>query len=201
RLALDLVREQNLLCKQVDYTDDHDVRAAIRTKSGRKTTPHVFIRDQCIGGYDQLLELHDSGRLVALLKDPAAAPPAAAAAATDDDDDDGDGSEISPAALKARFAEGAKDLLLDVREPSEWTATGVLAGARTIALGQLEAADDLDPNGVWIAYCRSGKRSLRAAEILGKRGFRSVVSLRGGILAWIAAGGATVAYKAGDKRT
>src|SRR5690606_35548083 len=97
RLALDLVREQNLLCKQVDYTDDHDLRAAIRTKSGRKTTPHVFIRDQCIGGYDQLLELHHSGRLVALLKDPAAAPPAAAVAATVDDDDDGDGSEISPA--------------------------------------------------------------------------------------------------------
>lgn len=195
RAALDLVREQNLLAKQVDYTDDHDLRTAIRTKSGRRTTPHVFIRDQCIGGFDELRELHESGRLAELLKDPAAKVPAAASAAADDDDD-GDGRELSPAALKTRLAEGGKVLLLDVREPSEWAQTGILAGARTVSLGQLEAADDLDPHGVWIAYCRSGKRSLQAAEILTRRGFRSVVSLRGGIEAWRSAGGPTVPFTA-----
>src|SRR5690606_24414079 len=96
RAALDLVREQNLLARQVDYTDDSDLRASIRTRSGRRTTPHVFIRDQCIGGFDELRELHESGRLLALLSDPAATLPAAASAEVDDDDDDGDEREISP---------------------------------------------------------------------------------------------------------
>lgn len=191
RAALDLVREQNLPAKTVDYTDDSDLRAAIRTKTGRRTTPHVFIRERCVGGFDELRELHDSGRLAALLRDPTAEPPGAAPAAADDEDD-GDERELTPAALKARLAEGGRVLLLDVREPSEWAETGVIAGARTLPLGQLEAADDLDPHGVWIAYCRSGRRSLRAAEALTRRGFRSVVSLRGGIEAWKAAGGATV---------
>ncbi|MBZ5708301.1 NifU family protein [Nannocystis pusilla] len=195
RAALELVREQNLLAKTIDYTDDHDLRTAIRTRTGRRTTPHVFIRERCIGGFDELRELHESGRLVELLKDPSAAPPVAAPTAADDDDDDGDGRELAPAALKARLAEGGKVLLLDVREPSEWAQTGVIAGARTVSLGELDKVDDLDPQGVWIAYCRSGRRSLQAAEVLGRRGFKSVVSLRGGIEAWKAAGGATVAYE------
>lgn len=195
RAALDLVREQNLLAKTIDYTDNHDLRTAIRTKTGRRTTPHVFIREKCIGGFDELRELHESGRLVELLKDPSAAPPPAAPAAAAEDEDEGDGRELTPAALKTRLAEGGKVLLLDVREPSEWAETGVIAGARTVSLGQLEQADDLDPQGVWIAYCRSGRRSLQAAEVLARRGFRSVVSLRGGIQAWKAAGGATVAYE------
>jgi rhodanese-related sulfurtransferase/Fe-S cluster biogenesis protein NfuA/glutaredoxin len=195
RAALDLVREQNLLAKTIDYTDDNDLRAAIRTKTGRRTTPHVFIRERCIGGFDELRELHESGRLAALLRDPSAEVPSASPAAAGDDEDEGDERELTPAALKARLEEGGRVLLLDVREPSEWAETGVIAGARTVSLGQLEAADDLDPQGVWIAYCRSGRRSLRAVEALTRRGFRSVVSLRGGIEAWKAAGGATVPYE------
>lgn len=195
RAALELVREQNLLAKTIDYTDSDDLRTAIRTKTGRRTAPHVFIRDVCVGGFDELRELHDSGRLVALLSDPAAKPQVAGPTFGGDDDDEGDERELTPAALKARLAEGARVLLLDVREPSEWTETGVIAGARTLSLGQLEATDELDPLGVWIAYCRSGKRSMRAVEVLTRRGFRSVASLRGGIEAWKAAGGETVPYK------
>lgn len=195
RAALDLVREQNLLAKTIDYTDNHDLRTAIRTKTGRRTTPHVFIREQCIGGFDELRELHESGKLKQLLADPTAEPVVAAIVGDDEDEDEGDGRELTAAALKARLAEGGKVLLLDVREPSEWAQTGVLAGARTISLGALENVDDLDPQGVWIAYCRSGRRSLQAAEILGRRGFKSVVSLRGGIEGWKAAGGATVPYE------
>jgi len=194
RAALELVREQNLLAKSIDYTENHDLRTAIRTKTGRRTAPHVFIRERCIGGFDELRELHESGRLLELLKDPSAAPPAAAPTAGADDEDEGDGRELTPAALKARLSEGGKVLLLDVREPSEWAQTGILAGARTVSLGELEKVDDLDPQGVWIAYCRSGRRSLQAAEVLGRRGFKSVVSLRGGIEAWKAGGGATVPY-------
>ncbi|HEY8380364.1 MAG TPA: NifU family protein [Nannocystis sp.] len=200
RAALDLVREQNLAAKTIDYTDDHDLRAAIRTRTGRRTAPHVFIREQCVGGYDELRELHESGRLAALLADPAAPVPVAGAAAGPGDDDDGDDRELTPAALKARLAENPKILLLDVREPAEWAETGIIPGARTIPLGQLDGAAELDPAGVWITYCRSGKRSMRAAEQLRARGFRSVVSLRGGIEAWKAEGGATVAPDAAPAR-
>lgn len=195
RAALQLVQEQNLAAKQVDYTDDRDLKAAIRTRSGRKSSPHVFIRDRFIGGFDELRELHESGKLAALLADPSAPAPGgpARAAADDAEEDEGDERELSPRALQARIAEGAQVLLLDVREPSELAQTGILAGAVAIPLGELPTrSGELDAQGVWISYCRSGRRSLQAAELLAQHGFRSVVSLRGGIEAWLAAGGATV---------
>lgn len=194
RAALDLAREQNIPVKAIDYSDNHDLRTAIRTRTGRKTAPHVFIREQCVGGFDELRELHESGRLAKLLADPKAeVPTAGSRGATAEDDDEGDGRELAPKALQARLADGAKVLLLDVREPNEWAQTGVIAGAVTISLGQLaDRAAELDPQGVWIAYCRSGRRSLQAVDALTQRGFRSVVSLRGGIEAWRGLGGATV---------
>lgn len=196
RAALDLTREQNIAVKAIDYTDNHDLRTAIRTKTGRKTAPHVFIRDVCVGGFDELRELHESGRLAKLLADPkATVPRAGAPSGAAEEDEDGDGRELTSKALQARLADGSKVLLLDVREPHELAQTGVIAGAVAIPLGKLpDRAEELDPQGVWIAYCRSGKRSLQAAEILTQRGFRSVVSLRGGIEGWRASGGATVPH-------
>jgi glutaredoxin len=46
---------------QIDYSDDHDLRRAIRGQTGRKTSPHVFIHGKSIGGYDELRELDESG--------------------------------------------------------------------------------------------------------------------------------------------
>jgi len=35
-----------------------------------------------------------------------------------------------------------------------------------------------------VAHCRSGKRSAEAVDFLHKAGFRKILNLKGGILAW-----------------
>jgi Fe-S cluster biogenesis protein NfuA len=50
-------------------------------------------------------------------------------------------------------------------------------------------------------YCKSGRRSAMAVQALRGHGFRSVVSLRGGVEAWTAAGGSVVSpQEAAPKR-
>mgnify|MGYP000579554622 CR=1 FL=1 len=57
RAAVDLLNERNLAFTLIDYSDDHDLRKAIRGQTGRKTSPHVFIHGKSIGGYDELRAL------------------------------------------------------------------------------------------------------------------------------------------------
>jgi len=82
--------------------------------------------------------------------------------------------------------------ILDVRTPEEFEA-GHIQGAvmidyRTDPDGFLANAEaQLQKDKPVALYCRSGKRSHSAAEILVKNGFKQVVELEGGILAWQAA--------------
>jgi L-ascorbate metabolism protein UlaG (beta-lactamase superfamily)/rhodanese-related sulfurtransferase len=84
------------------------------------------------------------------------------------------------------FAEkmAQKDVrLIDVRTPKEY-AEGHLAGAENIDVKAADFAERIkDIKGTVAVYCRSGKRSLKAAEQLAKQGC-TVYNLDGGILAW-----------------
>ncbi|HKI93145.1 MAG TPA: rhodanese-like domain-containing protein [Gaiellaceae bacterium] len=72
---------------------------------------------------------------------------------------------------------------LDVRERREWKA-GRIVGSKHIPSGSLAVRTaELDANRRYIAVCRSGARSSRAASQLRKEGF-DVVNLKGGMLAW-----------------
>jgi rhodanese-related sulfurtransferase/rubrerythrin len=74
--------------------------------------------------------------------------------------------------------------LLDVRQDFEY-AEGHLPGARNIPLPELsERLNELDRNLPVLTYCRGGMRSLAAANMLAGQGFREVMSLKGGIMAW-----------------
>lgn len=74
--------------------------------------------------------------------------------------------------------------LLDVRQDFEY-AEGHLPGAKHIPLPELsERLDELERQLPVLAYCRSGKRSLAAANLLAGQGFRKIMSLKGGMLAW-----------------
>lgn len=74
--------------------------------------------------------------------------------------------------------------LLDVRQDFEY-AEGHLPGAMHIPLPELsERLGELDPAKPVLTYCRSGKRSLAAANMLAGAGFAEVRSMDGGILAW-----------------
>ena len=76
--------------------------------------------------------------------------------------------------------------LLDVRTAEEF-AQGHIPGATNIDVQQpdfLEKAQAaLSRKRIVGIYCRSGKRSMRGAEILNKAKF-TVVNLQGGIIEW-----------------
>ena len=91
--------------------------------------------------------------------------------------------EITPRELKARLDRGDDIFILDVREPHEYQICNL--GGYLLPLGDLSRrANELDSSREIVAHCRSGKRSAEAAEFLRKAGFRKVLNLKGGILAW-----------------
>lgn len=77
--------------------------------------------------------------------------------------------------------------LVDVRTAEEY-AEGTIAGATLIDFKQSGFAERaekaLDKERPVAVFCRSGRRSANAAEILTEKGFKTVVNLKGGILAW-----------------
>jgi sulfur-carrier protein adenylyltransferase/sulfurtransferase len=79
--------------------------------------------------------------------------------------------------------------LIDVREPHEFTGElGHIAGSELVPLATvIAAAHTWDRNAELILVCRSGVRSARAAEALVSHGFRRVMNLAGGMLAYHAA--------------
>ena len=76
--------------------------------------------------------------------------------------------------------------LLDVRTAEEF-AESHLEGAINIDVKKQDfidqAVERLDTTKVVAVYCRSGRRSANAAEMLAEKGFKAV-NLEGGIIAW-----------------
>ena len=81
-------------------------------------------------------------------------------------------------------------VLLDVREPGEWNMAHI-PGAVFIPQAQLEEkVETLIPRDKQVVvYCRSGNRSVFAADTLQELGYTNVASMAGGIGAWVDAGG------------
>jgi len=91
--------------------------------------------------------------------------------------------QITPRELKARLDRGDDIFILDVREPHEYQICNL--GGNLIPLGDLsKRVNELDSSREIVAHCRSGKRSAEAVEFLRSAGFRKVLNLKGGILAW-----------------
>lgn len=109
-------------------------------------------------------------------------------------------TEIDAERLRTLQAAGVP--VIDVREPGEYAA-GHIVGAVNIPRGVLEFEVDGHPavncrkdpalghrEQPVVLYCRSGGRSALAAEALDRLGFREPLSLSGGFLGWVDAGGA-----------
>ena len=91
--------------------------------------------------------------------------------------------EISPRDLKSRLDRGDDLFILDVREPHEFQICNL--NGHLIPLGELpRRVHELDSSREIVAHCRSGKRSAEAVDFLRKAGFRKILNLKGGILAW-----------------
>lgn len=81
-------------------------------------------------------------------------------------------------------------LILDVRNPEE-LQVGWINGSINIPLSELENKIEeilSYRDQPILVYCRSGRRSTSASELLIKYGFTRVYNLRGGINSWIARG-------------
>ncbi len=73
------------------------------------------------------------------------------------------------------------DNIIDVRNVGEWSS-GVIAGAKLIALGTLEKElPMLDKNNHYYVHCAGGYRSMMASSIMKKHGFNKITNVRGGI--------------------
>jgi len=91
--------------------------------------------------------------------------------------------EMTPRELKTRLDRGEDLFILDVREPHEYQICNLRG--HLIPLGELpRRVHELDSSREIVAHCRSGKRSAEAVDFLRKAGFRKIVNLKGGILAW-----------------
>jgi rhodanese-related sulfurtransferase len=101
--------------------------------------------------------------------------------------------EIDPLAVKTNLA---NYLILDVREPAEYSA-GHLPNAVNIPRGVLEFkinnhANFQNKQADIVVYCQSGGRAALATEALQKLGYQKVVSMAGGFAAWQASGNSVV---------
>jgi rhodanese-related sulfurtransferase len=93
--------------------------------------------------------------------------------------------EISVEQVDERRLAGA--LLFDVRENDEYHEAHA-AGAVLVPLSELPSrVGDFPDDQPLLLICRSGGRSMRAAEFLAEHG-RDVTNVAGGTMAWIAAG-------------
>jgi rhodanese-related sulfurtransferase len=80
--------------------------------------------------------------------------------------------------------------IVDVRGPDEFTGElGHIAEAKLIVLDTLpDHVDDLPRDRTVVFVCRSGARSARATLLAKDHGFEHVFNMKGGMLAWNAAG-------------
>lgn len=98
--------------------------------------------------------------------------------------------EITAGEYAAMISSGTPNILIDVREESEWAA-GHAAGAVHLGKGIIERDIETrvpDTGATLVLYCGGGFRSALAGDAIQKMGYKNVHSLAGGWRAWKEAG-------------
>lgn len=87
--------------------------------------------------------------------------------------------------LESKLGNDKNLVLVDVREQAEWDDAHI-DGAVFLPLSQLETRfAELPKDKALVLQCRSGKRSMNAAQFLADKGYTDLTNLEGGILAWM----------------
>ena len=76
--------------------------------------------------------------------------------------------------------------IIDVRTPEEYEQ-GHIQGAQNIDVGAetfITEIQELSKSDTLLVYCRSGRRSLYASQVLVSFGFKKIYDLEGGYLNW-----------------
>lgn len=94
-------------------------------------------------------------------------------------------NEIDLDQMQDRLKANPDAILLDVREQNEWDA-GHVDGAQLLPLSALSngAQADFAKDAEVIIYCKAGRRSLSALQILQAQGFENLVSVAPGYDGW-----------------
>ena len=93
-------------------------------------------------------------------------------------------------ATAAALAQDESITVIDVRTPEEYSE-GHIEGATLLDFYEPTFADqlaELERDGAYLLYCRSGNRSGQAASIMSELGFDQVYDMRGGVVAYDSAG-------------
>jgi sulfur-carrier protein adenylyltransferase/sulfurtransferase len=92
--------------------------------------------------------------------------------------------EIDPVEVKKKIDRGDRFVFVDVREPHEHQICNI-PQARLIPLGEVpKRVHELNSADEIVLHCKSGVRSGKAADFLRQAGFKKVLNMKGGILAW-----------------
>jgi rhodanese-related sulfurtransferase len=92
---------------------------------------------------------------------------------------------LNPKEFQLQYINNDSAILIDVREPFEFKGNRIKGAVNIPSSGNLErASDTLDKNYTLFLYCSGGYRSAKVAVTLYDKGFRKLVSLKGGIVAW-----------------
>lgn len=97
--------------------------------------------------------------------------------------------EIAADEVKHRLEAGENLTIVDIREPFEWQATGVIPGARLSPMRPflLTGLGSLEKDQEVILVCASGVRTIDTAVYMGMKGFTRAKSMAGGMKAWTGA--------------
>ncbi|MDQ3281710.1 MAG: molybdopterin-synthase adenylyltransferase MoeB [Acidobacteriota bacterium] len=92
--------------------------------------------------------------------------------------------DTTPSEVNQQLQTGAGVVLVDVREPHEWSA-GHIEGATHIPLAQVpQRLNEIPKDRDVVMICRSGGRSARAQEYLLQNGYTRVKNMVGGMMRW-----------------
>jgi len=96
--------------------------------------------------------------------------------------------QIDSQELSGKLSGDTKPVVLDVREPQEVQAEGIIAGSLHIPMNEVPGRlAEVPREGELVAVCKRGQRSWNVAQWLRQQGY-DASSLSGGLDAWRAAG-------------
>ncbi len=92
-----------------------------------------------------------------------------------------DYKNVTPRELKEKLDRGEEPILLDVREPWEFSLARI-EGSRLLPMAEIfDHLPDLDPHAETVVICHHGARSAYVTRILDRSGFESAYNLEGGL--------------------
>jgi rhodanese-related sulfurtransferase len=98
--------------------------------------------------------------------------------------------EVPAGEAIAMHGNGNDIVFLDVREQREWNLFRI-PGAVHVPLGSVRerATQVIAPERRVVVYCARGGRAAMAADALRELGYPDVMSIAGGVMGWVNAGG------------